>query len=80
MIEVRFTTGVGNISLRLLVQAGSGPPSHLSNGFPGEGVISPEVKRPGREADHSPPSSAEVRNAWTYTSTALICVHGVVLS
>jgi hypothetical protein len=27
------------------------------------------VKRPGREADHSPPSSAEVRNAWSYTST-----------
>jgi hypothetical protein len=27
--------------------------------------------RPGREADHSPPSSAEVRNAWglTYPST-----------
>jgi hypothetical protein len=27
------------------------------------------VKRPGREADHSPPSSAEVRNAWSYTSS-----------
>jgi hypothetical protein len=26
------------------------------------------VKRPGREADHSPPSSAEVKNAWSYTS------------
>jgi hypothetical protein len=25
------------------------------------------VKRPGREADHSPPSSAEVKNAWSYT-------------
>jgi hypothetical protein len=24
---------------------------------------------PGREADHSPPSSAEVKNAWSYTST-----------
>jgi len=22
-----------------------------------------------READHSPPSSAEVKNAWSYTST-----------
>jgi hypothetical protein len=30
---------------------------------------SPGVKRPGREADHSPPSSAEVKNAWCYTST-----------
>jgi hypothetical protein len=29
------------------------------------------VKRPGREADTSPPSSAEVKNAWSYTSTPL---------
>jgi hypothetical protein len=28
-----------------------------------------KVKRPGNEADHSPPSSAEVKNAWSYTST-----------
>jgi hypothetical protein len=28
-----------------------------------------EVKRPGREADHSPPFSAEVKNTWIYTST-----------
>jgi hypothetical protein len=27
------------------------------------------VKRPGREADHSLPSSAEVKNAWSCTST-----------
>jgi hypothetical protein len=27
------------------------------------------VKRPGLEADHLPPSSAEIRNAWSYTST-----------
>jgi len=29
----------------------------------------PGVKRPGREADRSPPSSAEVKNAWLCTST-----------
>jgi hypothetical protein len=33
------------------------------------GAPSPGVKRPGREADRSPPSSAEVKNAWSYTST-----------
>jgi hypothetical protein len=33
------------------------------------GVLSLGVKRPGREADHSPPSSAGVKNAWSYTST-----------
>jgi hypothetical protein len=27
------------------------------------------VKSPGREADHSHPTSAEVKNAWSYTST-----------
>jgi len=27
------------------------------------------VKRPVHEADHSPPSIAEVNNAWSYTST-----------
>jgi len=28
-----------------------------------------EIKRPGCEAYHSHPCSAEVRNAWSYTST-----------
>jgi hypothetical protein len=37
------------------------------------------VKRPGREADQSPPSSAEVKNAWSYTSAPPIRLHGVVL-
>jgi hypothetical protein len=34
-----------------------GPPSLLSKGIPGD--LSPGVKQPGREADHSPPTSAE---------------------
>jgi hypothetical protein len=34
------------------------------------GALTPGVKRPGREADNSPPSSVEVRNAWNYTSTS----------
>jgi hypothetical protein len=33
----------------------------------------------GREAAHSPPSSAEVKNEWNYISTPPIH-HGVVLS
>jgi hypothetical protein len=33
------------------------------------GTLSLGAKRPGREADHSPPSSAEVKNASSYTST-----------
>jgi hypothetical protein len=33
------------------------------------GALSPGVKRPGREADHSIPASAEVKKVWIYTST-----------
>jgi hypothetical protein len=33
------------------------------------GAFSPGVKRPGREVDHSPPTSAEVKKMWFYTST-----------
>jgi hypothetical protein len=44
------------------------------------GALSLGVKRPGREADHSPPSSAEVKNAWSYISSPPIRFHGVVLS
>jgi hypothetical protein len=40
----------------------------------------PGVKRPGCEAYHSPPSSAEVKNVWIYTFTPLISLHGVLLS
>jgi hypothetical protein len=31
--------------------------------------LSPGVKRPGYETDHSPPTSAEVKKTWVYTST-----------
>jgi hypothetical protein len=32
-------------------------------------VLSPAIKRPGREADHSSPTSAKVKKIWIYTST-----------
>ena len=32
---------------------------------------------PGRDADHSPPSSAEVKNEWSYTTMPYIRHHGV---
>jgi hypothetical protein len=38
-----------------------------------------EVKRPEREVDHSPLSSAEVKNARSCTSTPPIRLYGVVL-
>jgi hypothetical protein len=33
------------------------------------GVLPPGAKRPRREADHSPPTSVEVKKMWVYTST-----------
>jgi hypothetical protein len=34
-------------------------------------ILSLRVKRTGRVADHSPPTSAEVKNNWIYISTPL---------
>jgi hypothetical protein len=55
----RFPAGAGNFSCNHRVQNGSGAhptsyPMDIRGSFPG-------VKRPGREVDHSPPSSAEVK-------------------
>jgi hypothetical protein len=35
----------------------------------GTGASSEGAKRPGREADHSPPTSGGVKKTWIYTST-----------
>jgi hypothetical protein len=43
------------------------------------GALSPGVKRPEREADHSPPTGAEVKNTWSHTSTLPIFLLGVVI-
>jgi len=52
-------------------------PSLLFNGYQGP---SSGIRRSGREANHSPPSSAEVKNVWSSTCTLPIGLHGVVLS
>jgi hypothetical protein len=44
-----------------------GPSSFLPNGY--LGLFHWGVKRPGREADHSSVTSAEVKKTWIYTST-----------
>jgi hypothetical protein len=41
------------------------------------GGVSPRVKRPGRDADHSASSSAVVGNDWSRTFTFPVCLHGV---
>jgi len=51
------------------VQAGSGahPPSYIMGS--GGRVISPGIKFFVYEADHSQTSSAEIKNAWSYSCT-----------
>jgi hypothetical protein len=57
MTGVGFPAGAGNFfSSTRIPDRLWGPPSLLSNGY--RGFFSLEVKWPGREADHSPPSSA----------------------
>jgi hypothetical protein len=55
----QFPAGAGNFSLHYRVQNGSG--AHLTSYPMGTRGTFLGVKRPGREADHSPPSSTEVR-------------------
>jgi hypothetical protein len=40
-------------------------------------VLSPAAKLPGHEVNHPPPSSAVVKNDWSYTSTPPIHLHGM---
>jgi hypothetical protein len=44
------------------------------------GALSLGVKRPENEADHSPPSSAELKECMELYLYSLIRLHGVVLS
>jgi hypothetical protein len=74
----RFPAGAGNFSLHHRVQNGSG--AHPASYPMGTRGSFSGVKRPEREADHLPQSSAEVKNAWSYTSTPLVRLHDVVLS
>jgi hypothetical protein len=57
--KVRFPAGAGNFSLHHHVQNDSGVHPAPIQWVPG--ALSLGLKRPGREADRSPPSSAEVK-------------------
>jgi hypothetical protein len=57
--RVRFPAGAGNFSLHHRVQNGSG--AHPASYLTGTRALSLGVKRPGSEADHSLPSSVEVK-------------------
>jgi len=50
-----------------------GPPILLFGGHRSSFL---RVKWPGPEVDHSSPSSAEVKNGWSYTSSPPVGIHG----
>jgi hypothetical protein len=64
--RVRFPARLGNFSLRHRLQTGSG--AHLACIRKIPVALSPRVERPGRKVDNSSPYSAEIENAWSYTS------------
>jgi hypothetical protein len=68
---VRVPVEAGNFSLHHRVQTDTGAhpgsyPMVNRGSFHGG-------KAGGHETDHLPPSSAEVKNAWSYTSTHCLC-------
>jgi hypothetical protein len=65
-VGVRVLVG-SKFSLLHIVQTGSG--AHSASYPMGIGGSFSGIKRHWREADHSPPASAEVKKMWIYTST-----------
>jgi hypothetical protein len=70
--------GQGIFLLTIAFRLALGPIQPPLQGVPQ--ALPSRVKRPLRESDHSPPSNAEVKNEWIYTSTPPVRLHGVVLS
>jgi hypothetical protein len=73
---VGITTGYGlddrGVAVRVPVVSSKPAlgPTQPSTQWVSNGDFSPSVKLPGREADHSPPASAEIKKTWLYTSTS----------
>jgi hypothetical protein len=67
VFKVRFSTGAGNFFITVFrtILGPTQPPIQRE-----PGVLSLGVKRLGREADHSPPYSAKMKNECSYTSTS----------
>jgi hypothetical protein len=67
-MRLKFKSRWGQeFSLLYVVQTGS--EAHPASYPIVTGSTFPGVKRPAREADHSPPTSADVKKTWVYTST-----------
>jgi hypothetical protein len=78
--EVGVRVPVGTIIFSSLCRSDWfwGPPNLLSYGY--WGLFPSGVKRPGREADDSPQTSAEVKKNADLRIRSLICLHDRVLN
>jgi hypothetical protein len=75
-IEVRSPAEVKDFSSNLCVQTGSG--AHPASCTMGTGGPFPGAKaRPGRDTDHSPPSSAKVMNEQELYILSSLSLHSV---
>jgi hypothetical protein len=71
-VEARILPGTRDFSRLQKVQ--SGPGVHTLRYSVGTGHSFSWTKRPVCEADHSPPSTAEVVHEWSYTHPSLFMV------
>jgi hypothetical protein len=67
---VRIPVGARDFSVLPNAQTGCGAQ-------PASYVMVPGAKRPGREVNLSPQSSAEVKSEWNYTYNRPVCLHGM---
>jgi hypothetical protein len=80
MTKVQFLAGAMMGFLLIANASGPtlGPTPPLIQWIPGGLTL--RIKQPGREADHAPPSSAEVKDVWSYISTPPLRLRGTVLN
>jgi len=81
-----WTTGVQSLAgamMEFFLNATASRPELESNQPPIQwlpGALSSWVRWPGREANHSPPSSVVVKNKWNYISNSPVFLHSMVLN
>ena len=69
---MRVSVGVRSFYIVQNVRPALGPPS-----LGGYRCFIQGIMQPGRDVDHSPPSSAEFKNEWSCISSSPVCLYGL---